>query len=100
MGILEHVELVYNIKLYFTEVRKFESFLFPALFLACAYFLQFHVNFVLDRAVPAAHLAIVEGSKDAACWIEVSHLNRGHCIISAVGNCVHHSHKCIELGRV
>ena len=90
MRILKHVKLINNVKLSFPKLRKlvdlFLLFSFRLLLLFDLSELQ--VDFVLDRAVPAPDLSIVEGGKDAALRIETSELERCHSGLRPMRDCV------------
>ena len=61
MRVLEHIEFVNDIELDLTKVCQVVALLFAAaLFGVGLHLLQLHVDLVLDRAVPAAHMTIVE----------------------------------------
>lgn len=73
--VLEHIEFVNDIELNLTEDRQLESLLLPRLLARRLHLLQLHVDLVLDRALPAAHLTVVEGGEDVALGIKRSQLD-------------------------
>ena len=104
MWILKHVELVYDVELRFTELRQLvDLFLLFAAFGLLLLLLdlpQFEVNFVLDGAVPAPDLAVVEGGKDAALWVEGCELEGGDGGVRPVGDRIDASQEHIVFGGV
>ncbi len=76
MRILKHVEAIDNIELDFTEVTEIVSVLLAACSpIVLFHLLQLHVDLVLYRTVPASHLTVVEGGKNATLWVEGCHLD-------------------------
>ena len=74
--ILKHVKSVDNIKLDFTKIAEVIGVLLAARpSIVLLHLLQLHVDFVLDRAVPATDLAVVKGGQDAALWVERGELD-------------------------
>lgn len=90
MWILKHVELINDVELCFTEFRQLVNLflLFTAfgLHLMLLDLPQFEVHFVLNGAVPASDLAIVEGGEDASLWVEGCELKGGDGGVRTVGD--------------
>ena len=76
--VFKHVEFVDDVELGLLKVRKFVSLSFGLLFaplLVLFHLHELHVDFVLDAALPAAHLSVVKGSQNAALRLLAGHLD-------------------------
>lgn len=99
MWVFKHVEFVDDVELGLLKVRQIVS-LSSALLFAPLFILlhlhELHVDFVLDAALPAAHLSVVKGGQDAALRLLACHLDGSDRVLSVVNDSVNARQEEVE----
>ena len=99
MRVFKHVEFVDDVELGLLKVRKVVSLSSGLLFaplLVLFHLHELHVDFVLDAALPAAHLSVVKGGQYAALRLLACHLNGSDRVLSAMSDSINARQEEVE----
>ena len=99
MWVFKHVEFVDDVELGLLKVRQIVSFSLVLLFtpeVVLSHLHELRVDFVLDAALPAAHLSVVKGGQYAALRLLACHLNGSDRVLSAMSDSINARQEEVE----